>query len=72
MEMPIDDYKKWDLDVDEYPRDAWEIWVLKYHDADHPVFELCNKGLRVARSLTKEEKTMILHFITDHGFEKLL
>ena len=72
IEMPIEDYKKSGLDVNEYPLDAWEVWVLKYHDTDHPSFEVCNKGHRVARNLTKEEKTMVLQFIADHGYERML
>ena len=72
IEMPIDEYKTLDLDVDGYPQDSWEVWVLKYHDAGHPIFEVCNKGLRVARNLTKEEKTMAMEYLIDHGYEKML
>jgi len=72
MEMSIGDYKKLDLDVDEYPRDAWEVWVLKYHDTDRPSFEICNKGLRVAWNLTKEEKAAVIEFLTVNGYEKML
>jgi hypothetical protein len=72
MEMPIEDYKSLDIDVDAYPRDAWEVWVLKYHDTDNPSFEVCNKGLRVARNLSKEEKTTIMKLLTEQGYERML
>jgi hypothetical protein len=72
FEMPIDDYKKLDISVDEYPLDAWEVWALKYHDTDHPTFEVCNKGLRVAINLSKEEKAMIMEFLTEQGYERML
>ena len=72
IEMPIDDYKKLDIDVDEYPLDAWEVWVLKYHDTDHLAFEVCNKGLRVSINLSKEEKAMVIEFLTEHGYERML
>lgn len=72
VEMPIDDYKKLDIDVDEYPLDAWEVWVLKYHDTDHLTFEVCNKGLRVAINLSREEKAMVVEFLTEQGYERML
>jgi len=73
VDIAEEDYIKYGLETEVYPKDAWAIWVSQ-NDYDrlkkNVGIALCNEGLESVIELTEKEKEYVLQYIKDNNLDK--